>query len=176
MTNTLAGEMLPAAVVSIGRNLPSAAAPISTRLVAGDGALRRQHVHRLGARDARHQLERERGDACAAASALTMSALWPGRSSEMSVAPAVDAARSRAALGGCTLATIGEPRRRRAASATIVAPALSYSVVAKPGAEPGAALHDDLELQLLDQPRHTVRRERDSLLARSGFGWNADSH
>ena len=49
-------------------------------------------------------------------------------------------------------------------------------VVAKAGAEPGAALHDDLDLQLLDEPRDAVRRECDPLLAGSGFGWNADSH
>ena len=36
---------------------------MSTRLVAGDGRLRGERVHRLGARDARQQLEREARDA-----------------------------------------------------------------------------------------------------------------
>src|SRR5262249_21882767 len=49
-------------------------------------------------------------------------------------------------------------------------------IVTKAGADPSASLHDDLELQLFDEPRHAVRRECDPLLARSGFGWNADFH
>ena len=49
-------------------------------------------------------------------------------------------------------------------------------VVAKAGAQAGATLNDDFELLLLDQPRDTVRRERDAQLARSGFRWDADSH
>ena len=49
-------------------------------------------------------------------------------------------------------------------------------VVAKPGAESRAALDRYFDFQLLDQSGDTVRRERDSLLARSGFRWYADSH
>ena len=56
---TRAGAIVPAAVISIGNMRGSAFGGQQHRLVAGDGRHRRQHVHALGARDARHQLHRE---------------------------------------------------------------------------------------------------------------------
>ena len=52
----LAGAMVPAAVVSIGRNCGERAGAEQHGLVAGDGGLRGEHVHRLRAGDARDQL------------------------------------------------------------------------------------------------------------------------
>ena len=62
-TSTFAGGIVPAAVVSMGKNLPSVLGGEEDRLVAGDRALRGERVHRLRAGDARDRVHRERRDA-----------------------------------------------------------------------------------------------------------------
>ena len=37
-------------------------------------------------------------------------------------------------------------------------------------------MHENLDLELLGESADALRRERDSLLVRSGFGWDADFH
>ena len=54
---------MPAAVVSMGRNLVERVGRDQHGFVAGHRGLRGQCVHRLGARYARHQLHGEGGDA-----------------------------------------------------------------------------------------------------------------
>ena len=54
---------MPAAVISIGKNLPSDCAAASVAAVAGDDRLGRQGVHRLRASRARDHLHRETRDA-----------------------------------------------------------------------------------------------------------------
>jgi hypothetical protein len=54
--------MVPAAVVSIGKNPLARLAARSATIVAGHRGLRRQHVHRLSAGDAWNQLHGEAGD------------------------------------------------------------------------------------------------------------------
>ena len=51
---------VPAAVISIGKKLRQPVGGDQRRLVAGDGRLRRERVHRLRARDPRDRLHRER--------------------------------------------------------------------------------------------------------------------
>ena len=53
---------MPAAVVSMGKNLNKVFGGDEHRLVAGRGGLRRERVHRLRARDARNQLHGEAGE------------------------------------------------------------------------------------------------------------------
>ena len=62
MTNTRAAGTVPAAVIIIGKARPYSSGRIDHRLVAGEVGLARQHVHRLRAGDARHQLHGESGD------------------------------------------------------------------------------------------------------------------
>ena len=62
MTSALAGVSDPAAVVIIGISRGMCAGAEEHRLVTGHRGLRRQDVHRLRARDARHPLERQRRD------------------------------------------------------------------------------------------------------------------
>ena len=61
---TLAGLAVPAAVVRSGKYRPNAFAAMSDGLVAADVRLRRERVHRLGARQRpRDRVEADRGDA-----------------------------------------------------------------------------------------------------------------
>ena len=62
MTKTRAGVIVPAAVISRGKNLGRWLRRDQDRLVARDRAHGAEGVHRLGARDARHQLHGERRD------------------------------------------------------------------------------------------------------------------
>ena len=59
-TSTRAAVMVPAAVISMGKIFGSASAPSNTAAISGDGGHGRQCVHALRARDARHQLHREK--------------------------------------------------------------------------------------------------------------------
>ena len=63
MMNTFAAGTVPAAVIIIGKARSNASAAVDHRLVAGEVGLAGQHVHRLRAGDARHELHREGGDA-----------------------------------------------------------------------------------------------------------------
>ena len=63
ITSARTGAIVPAAVISIGKSFGTRSAARSDGLVAGDGRLRRERVHRLRARDARDRLHRERDDA-----------------------------------------------------------------------------------------------------------------
>ena len=63
MTNTRAGGTVPAAVIIIGKPRWNAPARLDHRAVAGEVGLAGQHVHRLGAGDARQQLHRRGIDA-----------------------------------------------------------------------------------------------------------------
>ena len=63
MTSARTGAIVPAAVISIGKRLLDAVGGEQHRLVAGDGRLRRERVHRLRARDSRDRLHREGDDA-----------------------------------------------------------------------------------------------------------------
>ena len=56
------GAAVPAAVISIGKNLPSVVRAGERRAVAGDDRLRGERVHRLRARRARDRLHREARD------------------------------------------------------------------------------------------------------------------
>ena len=69
------------------KELAEAARGHQHRLVAGGRRLRRKGVHRLGARDARHQLQAEGGDALRLASAVTMSPWVAGCRKLISTAP-----------------------------------------------------------------------------------------
>ena len=104
-----------------------------------------------------------------------MSALWPGLSSEMSVAPlsmqpiSCSARRlhfrdDRGAREGC--ARVSDDGRAGG----------FIGAVAEPGPQTGALLNHHFQLQLLDQSGDAIWCKRDSLLARSGFRWDADSH
>ena len=59
MTSTRAGVIVPAAVVSIGKQPRQRVGGEDDRLVAADRRHRRQRVHALGPRGPRHQLDRE---------------------------------------------------------------------------------------------------------------------
>ena len=59
MMNTRAGEIVPAAVISIGNMRGSVVGGEQHAFVAGNRRHRRQRVHALRARDARHELHRE---------------------------------------------------------------------------------------------------------------------
>ena len=59
MMNTLAALIVPAAVINMGKILGSAVGPQQHGAIAGDRRLRREHVHRLGAGDARQQFQAE---------------------------------------------------------------------------------------------------------------------
>src|SRR4029079_15916964 len=48
--------------------------------------------------------------------------------------------------------------------------------IAESGLQTRALLDDDFEFLLLDQSGDAIWCKRDSLLARSGFRWDADSH
>jgi hypothetical protein len=60
MTNTSAGRIVPAAVISIGNIFWQLLGGDQGRLVAAQAGLRGQRVHALGAAEPRHQLQRER--------------------------------------------------------------------------------------------------------------------
>ena len=59
ITSTRAGAMVPAAVIIIGMARPNCGGGVDHRLVAGEIGLRRQHVHRLGAGNARQKFHGE---------------------------------------------------------------------------------------------------------------------
>ena len=59
MMKHLAAGTVPAAVIIIGMACPNMRGGIDDGLVAGEVRLARQHVHRLRARDARHELHGE---------------------------------------------------------------------------------------------------------------------
>ena len=63
MTSTRAGATVPAAVIIIGKNLPSRSGSHQHRFVPRRRSLRGQGVHRLSPRDARNQLQAECADA-----------------------------------------------------------------------------------------------------------------
>jgi hypothetical protein len=49
-------------------------------------------------------------------------------------------------------------------------------LVAEARGEAGAALDEDLDLELFGESANALGRKRDSLLVWSGFGWDADFH
>ncbi len=93
-------------------------------LVTGDRALRRQHVHRLRARDARDELEREGGDPPGGERLNDLGAL-PGSQQRDERRALGHAGAISWASGGWTLAIIGAAAKAAAASGTIVAPTAS---------------------------------------------------
>ena len=62
MTKTRAAGTVPAAVIIIGKARPYSAGGVDDGAVAGEVGLGGEHVHHLGAGDARHQLHGEGGD------------------------------------------------------------------------------------------------------------------
>ena len=68
-TSTFAGATVPAAVISSGNIFWHAVGGDQHGLVARHGRLRRERVHRLGARDSRDRLHRERDHALRGAAA-----------------------------------------------------------------------------------------------------------
>ena len=61
MTKTRAAGTVPAAVIIIGKGPAVLGGGIDDGAVAGEVGLGGEHVHHLGAGDARHQLHREGG-------------------------------------------------------------------------------------------------------------------
>ena len=126
-TSTFAGGIVPAAVVSIGKNFASVLGGEEHRLVAGDGRLRRERVHRLGARDARDRVHREGGHAargerarrarCRRAAAGARRATWPSRSGATSSGDGFCTLQTSVGLGvergGVETTARRPPRRRR---------------------------------------------------------------
>ena len=103
-----------------------------------------------------------------------MSALWPGLSSERRVAP-LSMQPISCALGCWTFATIGAGEGGPGISGDRRAGGF-IGAVAETGPQTRALLNHHFQLQLLDQSGDAIWCKRDSLLARSGFRWDADSH
>ena len=61
ITRTRAGVAVPAAVISRGNILGELTGGQEHRLVTGDSGHGGEHVHALGARDARHEFQSEKG-------------------------------------------------------------------------------------------------------------------
>ena len=129
-TSTFAGGIVPAAVVSIGKKRGSVLGGEQHGLVARDGRLRRERVHRLRARDARDRLHRERRHAARRERLDARPGPRAARGTRSAPGPS-GAARPRPATGLRTLTTpsavprvaerragvavrvVGERRRRR---------------------------------------------------------------
>ena len=167
---TFAAGTVPAAVIIIGSARPYSLGGIDHRAIAGEIGLARQHVHRLRAGDARHQLHGEGGDA------------GVGHLLERGlVAVGIhDGDDQRALLVG------GELVRRRAAHLEHDVGVLGDDVgdlragrlevgVGNAGRDAGAARDRDLgaeRLQFLDR----FRRGRDARFAGVGFTRYGNSH
>ena len=135
MMNAFAGAMDPAAVVSMGRNLSSAAAPISAALYPAT-PLCEERTSMDCARVMRGTSSSASAVILALASAGRISSFAPGVRRAMSVQPFGRAATS-SALGFRTFATTsGAAAASAAASATRVTPAFSYAASRKPAALP----------------------------------------
>ena len=135
MTNVFAGAMEPAAVVSIGRNLSSAAAPISAALYPAT-PLCDDKTSIDCARVMRGTSSIASAVIFALVNAGRISSLAPGVRSEIRAHPLGRAAIS-SALGLRTFTTsCGAAALSPAASATSVAPAFSYVASGKPAAAP----------------------------------------
>jgi hypothetical protein len=149
--------------VSIGKKRPSSCAAIR---VAGDRGLRGQGVHRLGARDARHGLHREGGDA---GRGEVLGDLAVGQRLQVGDQrrPALHAADL---LGGRRL-DLGDYVAGESRAGLELRAGLGQRLVKDVGVGACAGLDDDLDPsggQLLDH----LRDDGDARLAGQGLLWN----
>ena len=133
MMKTRAAEIVPAAVISIGNIRGSAIGGEEDALVAGDRRHRRERIHALRPRDARHQLHREQRVRRVAANSRIASGAPSGSAKPMTTWPVRSGPRGRRARGpgeGCRRS--GRPR----SAVTIDAPCSRYAASVNPAAAP----------------------------------------
>ena len=152
-------------------NLPYSFGGEDHRLVAGDVRLRREHVHRLRARDPRQPLEREAGDARAGE-----------RLDARGIERIEHADEQRAALQLRELVAdrrahlehdVGAERLGSAADAGARDCVIRVRDVAR---DARAGLDDDVVLAARRELLDGLRRGGDAGFSRSRFAWNADQH
>ena len=137
-TNTRAAATVPAAVLSIGNIRGSVVAATRHRLVPDDRGHRRQRVHALGARDARHELHRgqhgpalgDRSRGRAGRQRLGKPDDELARSHERNVRGAMRRIRAQRADGGDDLRLRTHPRASRSL------PGSAYAASGNPAASP----------------------------------------
>ena len=171
-TSTLAGGIVPAAVISSGRNGRELLGGDERGAVAGHQRLGGEGVHRLGPGDPRQQLHRERGDPARGERADPVGV---GRRRE-------EAGRDAAAAQPPDLL---DRQRRDVQHDVDLAPGgaggddgragVFVRLVGRERMAPGAGLHHDGEAGL-GQPRHALRNRGHPPLTGAGLDRDEDSH
>ena len=138
--------------------------------VPGDQRLGGEGVHRLRARDARHQLEGERGDLRVARAP----ARWRARCGRAQADRDGARLESRRRLSGSSGRTCASTSTfSRSSVATSFAPASLYSASANPAASPAPFSISTVEAEP-DELLHRLGCRRDSALARDAFASHCD--